>query len=193
MIGRASRMHPAKQGAIILDHGSNITRHGYFTDEIDWTLDWSHRATKDYTPKSVGECPRCKSLYRGGRCNNCGYTPNRLELKAQGLKFDGKELVEAVPKVREKSTLTSEQIMVNTLYRAGKSNKNFKQLVAMCREEAARQGIKFEVPAYVTVAGKRVKMIPYGHFDAVKSVKTTYPFTVGNWSEHINPYVLRKP
>jgi DNA repair protein RadD len=192
MLGRGSRVHEAVEDCIVLDHGSNVKRHGFFEDEVEWTLDWSHRVTKEHTPKATVACPRCNAVYRGGKCSSCGYEPTRRDLTAQGLKFDGTEMVEITERKKKEpgAKQTNEQLLLSCLYKAGKSGKTFKQALGMAYTAAEKQGTKFMVPKHFEVAGKRFEAIPYGSLSAKDKVSATYPFTVGNYSQEANPYFV---
>lgn len=59
MIGRGSRVHPEVPDCLVLDHGNNVQRHGFFEDSIPWTLDWSVRPSKEHVARPKIECPKC--------------------------------------------------------------------------------------------------------------------------------------
>ena len=68
-VGRATRLHPGKTDALILDFGGNILRHG----PVDAL------AIKDHAPGSgeapAKECPQCQALIHAAyaRCPECGF------------------------------------------------------------------------------------------------------------------------
>lgn len=193
MIGRGSRPHPDVPDCKVLDHGGNWKIHGFFEDDVPWTLDWSQRASKLHKPRESVSCPKCDRVYRGGLCVNCGYKPQAKELKAQGLKFDGREL----QKIDRRKVKTSrgvqdpEKIWVNALYRAGRGGKTFKQAVGIAYSEANRgAAIGFKLPKWFTVAGKKFETVPYGADDQRRKVSDLYPFTIGNYNPADNPYFV---
>jgi superfamily II DNA or RNA helicase len=189
MVGRGSRVHPEVSDCIVLDHANNINRHGFFEDDIDWTLEWGERPAKTHEPRATVECPSCGAIYRGGKCKHCGYEPSTKEHKSQGLEFVGGELREITKKDRkEPKKQTCEQIMITSLYRAAKAGGSFKQALFFAYDEAKKQGMRFRVPATVEVAGQRFRPIPYGHEDAKRRVREMYGFTVGNHAPEYNPY-----
>lgn len=125
------------------------------------------------------------AIYRGGKCRSCGYEPTPKERRAQGLEFDGAELVEVKRKEKaEKKILDAETLMVMSLYKAGKSGRTWKQAVGMFLGMAKQQGTKYRVPKRVTVGGRTYRMLPYGHPDSGARVRILFPFTVerGNHS-----------
>jgi len=189
MIGRGSRVHPSKKDCIVLDHADGIRKHGFFDDDIEWTLEWGERPSKDHEPRATVECPSCGAVYRGGKCASCGYEPTAKERKSQGLEFTGGELKEVTRKERKEQPAKScEQLMVTSLYVAGKRGMTFGQAWFVAKNMAEKQGTKFLVPASFEVAGKRYRPIPRGHRDSKRKVQDTYGFTVGRYSDADNPY-----
>ena len=176
MIGRGSRTHADVPDCLVLDHGNGIAKHGFFEDSIPWTLDWSHRPSKEHAPRPRIECPRCKAVYRGGKCSNCGYEPNAGERNSQGLEFDGAELKEVKKKERSKTPQTCEQIMISALYACGKTGRTWKQALAIAYSKAKQQGIQFKVPKRFEVAGKVYSPVPYGSEKGSRRVRDLYDF-----------------
>lgn len=190
MIGRGSRLHPSKTECLILDHADGIRRHGFFDDDIEWTLEWGERPSKEHAARATVECPSCSAVYRGGKCGSCGYEPTARERKSQGLEFVGGELKEVSRKERkeEPAKKTCEELMIMGLYTAGKRNGTWGQAYHVAKTAAAKQGTRFLVPATVEVAGTKYKTIPYGHPDAKLRVRDTYGFTVKKYDDADNPY-----
>ena len=82
-IGRALRVSEGKEDAVILDHGGNVERHGFPTDEsLPVNLDRTEKgerkeqAKKEAKPKS---CPKCHYVKPVGVhvCPKCGTVPKR--------------------------------------------------------------------------------------------------------------------
>lgn len=189
MIGRGSRVHPAKTDCLVLDHANGIRQHGFFEDDIQWTLEWGERPSKEHTPRASVECPACGVVYRGGKCSNCGYEPTRRERRAQGLEFVGGELQEVKRRDRkEKQKKTCEQMMIQGLYVAGRRGGTFGTAWYIAKKMADSQGTQFRVPATIEVAGRTYRTIPYGHPDGKLRVRDTYGFTVGKYDAANNPY-----
>ena len=153
MIGRGSRRHPKKTDCVVIDHGGNVKRHGFFEDDVSWTLDRTSEETNPNADRPTIECPQCKAIYRGGKCFSCGYEPTPPERKAQGLTFDGAQLVEVQPEAKAPKPQSCERIMVSALYAAGNSGRTWKQAVAMAYRQAEKMGVEFHVPKRVEVAG----------------------------------------
>jgi superfamily II DNA or RNA helicase len=189
MVGRGSRVHPEVSDCIVLDHANNIRKHGFFEDDINWTLEWGERPAKTHAPKATVECPSCGCIYRGGTCRNCGYTPEKKVSKSNHLEFSGGELHEVTKKdKKERKKKTNEQIMISALFRAGKRGATWNQAWILANQEAKQQGTEFITPSRFFIAGKWYRTIPYGHPDAKLRVRQTYGFTVGKWSKEDNPY-----
>jgi len=193
MIGRGSRVHDAEKDVIVLDHGGNLKRGlPFFEDDIPWSLDISEKDPGEAGTRPTIECPNCSAIYRGGKCAHCGYEPTPKERKGQGLEFDGTELKEVKPKEKAKPKgQTAEQLMVSALYKAGRSTKTWKQCCGIFRRMNNEQGTTFYVPKYVTVAGRRYEMLPFGSDKSGDWVKDIYEFTNGgpHGGDHLIPAV----
>ncbi len=184
MIGRGSRFdpvkYPQKTDCIVLDHGGNIKRHGFFEDDPLWSLDRSKGSGGEVATRPTIECPHCQAIYRGGKCRQCGYEPTKKERKGQGLEFDGTELIEV--KERRKGSRTAksaEDLMLSALYSAGRSGRTWKQAVGMFFGLAKKQGSpEYRIPARVTVGGHTYRMLPFGHNMSGRRVDMLFPFTV---------------
>jgi len=188
MLGRGSRFdrkkYPDKVDCLVLDHGGNVGgpphgRHGFFEDDPQWSLDRSTSLIGDVAPKPTVECPNCNTLYRGGKCSNCGYEPTKRERKAQGLEWDGTELVEitATKEQRPKKQKTAEQLMISTLYSCGRSGRTWKQAVGMFFGMCRQQGTNYRIPKRVTVGGHTYRMLMHEDSRGGLRVQHLYPFT----------------
>lgn len=191
MVGRGSRVHPDKTDCVVLDHADSVRRHGFFEDDVDWTLEWGERPSKTHDALPTVNCPRCSAQYRGGKCRACGYEPTPNERKSQGLEFVGGELQEVKKREKDASAkLSNEALMVQALYIAGKRSLTFGQAWHIASNMAERQGGQFKVPATFVVAGKRYKTIPHGHPDSRRKVRDTYGFTQRQYGRDDNPYLI---
>jgi len=191
MIGRGSRVHPDTDDCLVLDHGGNVKRHGFFEDEVQWTLDRSSKDAGEVGTRPTIECPRCKAIYRGGRCKSCDYEPSARERRSQKLVFDGSELKEVTRKEpTQKKKQTCEQIMIRALYMAGRSGRTWKQAVGMAYGMASKQGTKMRIPKRITVGGQEYNTIPYGSPDGGRRVSALYEFTKVRTHE---PATLQQP
>jgi hypothetical protein len=159
---------------------------GFFEDDPNWTLDITTKDPGECAPRPTIECPKCQAIYRGGRCKYCGYEPTPPERKAQGLEFDGSELVEVKKEEKPKKEKTSEQLMISSLYRAGKSGKTWRQCVRIFKDASKKQGTDYEIPKYVTVAGHKYEMLGPDSLDGGMRVRDLYPFTVSR-GDHSGP------
>jgi superfamily II DNA or RNA helicase len=189
MIGRGSRCHPDKQDCLVLDHGGNVLRHGFFEDDPTWSLDITTKDPGEVGARPTIECPKCQAIYRGGKCRNCGYEPTQRERRGQGLTFDGSELKEFKREEKKVSVKTAEQLMVSALYMAGRSGRTWKQCCGMFKGKCEKQGTPHRVPRHITVAGRRYEMIQYGSDDANRRVAVLYPFTNG---QHGGAYEVKE-
>lgn len=77
MAGRGQRICGGKVDCILLDYGGNIERHGFLTDEVDWSLDGKEKAwkkkKKDGKEKKPVQCTVCNLVFQGlDKCPDCG-------------------------------------------------------------------------------------------------------------------------
>jgi superfamily II DNA or RNA helicase len=164
----------------VIDHGGSINRlNTFFEDDIEWTLEAEKEKDLKHEAKPVINCPQCGVQYRGGTCSKCGYSPTVKERKSQGLEFIGGELVEIKKREKSEKKLTCEQLLVNALYRAGKSGRTWKQAWGMANNEAKKQGMKFRVPAKFQVGGKVFESIPYGDPNGARRVSSLFDGVFG--------------
>lgn len=188
LIGRGSRIHQDKTDCIVLDHGGNITRHGFFEDDPAWSLDVR---TKD--PGSVGsrptiECPNCGAIYRGGKCRACGYEPSSRDLRAQGLQFDGSDLQKIAPNEKPASK-SPEELMVRALFMSGRSGRTWRQAVGIFKMLTRKHELgSCYVPKRAKIAGRSYQMIRFGSDDANRRISALYPVTIGRG--HGGPYLI---
>jgi hypothetical protein len=176
---------------LVLDHGGNISRHGFFEDERYWSLDQVTQGTGEVHERPTIECPECQAVYRGGRCRNCGYEPTTNERKAQGLDFDGSELKEVKKTDRKKKIKSAEDLMLKSLYSAGRSGRTWKQAIGMFFGMSRKQGTNYKIPKHVVVSGNRYRMVPYGSGDSGRRVEILYPFTKTR-GDHSGAYFIGK-
>jgi len=77
MVGRGARPYSGKEKFIILDHGGNINRLGFYEDEIEWQLEGKEIGFKKKVArikeKKIRNCVKCDFLHTGGKCPQCGY------------------------------------------------------------------------------------------------------------------------
>ncbi len=190
MIGRGSRVHPAKTDCLVIDHGGNLKRDlGFFEDDPEWSLDITTKDPGEVGARPTIECPKCNAIYRGGRCAHCGYEPTTRERRGQGLEFDGSELKEVTRKEKKKTKVkTAESLMVSALYAAARSGRTWKQCVGIYKRHCEKQGTPHRVPRTIEIAGKRYDMIQYGSEDGGRKVSTLYPFFAGG--SHSGHYLV---
>ena len=82
IVGRALRIHPDKEYAVILDHAGNFIRHGFPTDDIEFVLDDASKPdikpdSRKKDEKLPTPCPKCQALKSSHICPQCGFTPEK--------------------------------------------------------------------------------------------------------------------
>lgn len=105
ILGRGARPLNGKKSFIVLDHGGNVERLGFYEDEMYWTLDdkpCSNRVQKPRTKeRKILTCDMCSAEFSGRRCPVCGH-----QVKDYGKKIaavDG-DLVEIGKNKKPKAT-----------------------------------------------------------------------------------------
>lgn len=178
MVGRGSRVHPEKTDVVVLDHGGNVARHGFFEDDFPWSLDRTTKDAGEAGTRPTIACPQCDAIYRGGKCRRCGYEPTTKERQSEGLEFDGTELREVKRTSKKaKAEKSPEELMIGVLYAAGRSGRTWKQAVGMFYRECEKTGQRHRVPKTVEVGGQRYGMLPHGSDDGGRRVGDLFPFT----------------
>ncbi len=143
-IGRALR--PKPDAAIILDHASNCTRHGFPDDDFDWSLKErkkkkaKKKKEEDEEPdEPVKECPECHHLHKPAPCcPECGFV---YPAKKPPANVDGnlKELKKAAAgKIRKK---LSKGLFNKEL----EACKNIEDLKAMQRRNGYKSGFVWKI------------------------------------------------
>lgn len=188
IVGRGSRVHPEKTDCLVLDHGGNVLRHGFFEDDPKWSLDVTTKEPGEHKTRPTIECPKCQAIYRGGKCRSCGYEPSHSERRSQGLEFNGAELKEVTREEKQVKVRSAEQLMVSALYICGKSGRTWRQACGIFRSLSQKQGTSDRVPASVTVGGHRYRIPRYGSDDSNRRVAQLFPFT--NGGKHGGEYLI---
>lgn len=176
MIGRGSRVHPGKQHCLVLDHGGNVQRHGFFEDPHVWVLDQSAVDFQAPVARPPVVCPKCKAMYRGGKCSACGYEPERKVSQADKLSFDGSPLVEVTPHNHKTKPFDINKAMIAALYRAAYRNLNWRQAVLIAQRDARKRGESFRVPHKIQIGASEWKCITPESPDAARKVIDLFPF-----------------
>ncbi len=83
-VGRALRVAPGKEKALILDHVGNSDRHGWPDDERVWTLDGANNGQPQEGVVPMRTCAKCFAAFRPApACPLCGteYVPQIREIE----------------------------------------------------------------------------------------------------------------
>ena len=101
ILGRGARPYPGKDRFVVLDHGGNVRRLGYYEDEMAWTLEGRANANRPKKPRtkerSILICEMCTTSFSGKVCPRCGhpvrdYAKKIAALDAELVRLDrGKE------------------------------------------------------------------------------------------------------
>lgn len=96
-VGRGARPFPGKDHFIVLDHGTNVNRHGFYEDPIEWSLDGKKVSYKKPVPMEPKEkhklqCENCNAIIIGDTCPQCGTQIEHYGKKIEALEADLKRL-----------------------------------------------------------------------------------------------------
>lgn len=107
MVGRGARPYPGKDKFIVIDHGGNINRLGFYEDEIAWSLNGKEPGATVKKPRvkerRILNCDNCSCAFTGPRCPQCG-----TQIKDYGKKIDALD-AELVKLSKKKEKFTKEQ------------------------------------------------------------------------------------
>lgn len=110
IIGRGARPFPGKDKFIVIDHGGNTARLGFYEDDVEWTLDGkkpaAHKKQKRVKEKKILTCSECCFVFEArARCPNCFSPVTDFGKKIQEAEGD---LVE-IGKKKAKATMAEKQ------------------------------------------------------------------------------------
>lgn len=116
ILGRGARPNNGKESFLVLDHGGNVKRLGFYEDEVAWTLDGKPNATKIKKPrkkeKRLMTCSECSSIFTGRRCPRCGYEIPDYTKKIEAFEA---ELVELGRNKKKPATTEEKRIFYGML------------------------------------------------------------------------------
>jgi superfamily II DNA or RNA helicase len=102
MVGRALRIAPGKEKALILDLAGNSYRHGLPDADRKWSLDGSPRKQRERNPPQPRHCEYCDAVNkpRAPTCTSCGESlltlQERIEIEAELKRVEDLRQFEAV-------------------------------------------------------------------------------------------------
>ena len=109
MWGRIMRPAPGKTGALVLDHSSNVMRHGVLPwTDVEWTLESSKRPT---VASGVVNCPQCYVLQMKDNdvCEGCGAKLAKPRVKTK--KEQGEIITDATTALVEYDTAVARSVL----------------------------------------------------------------------------------
>jgi len=123
ILGRGARPCKVKQNFMVLDHGGNCKRLGFYEDEIEWTLDGkpdSNRAPRKHKERKIIICDKCAGFnelnewteaeIKNGRCVRCGHEIQNFGKKVNALQADLIELKKPKDKKEKWDTASKRQL-----------------------------------------------------------------------------------
>jgi superfamily II DNA or RNA helicase len=116
MIGRGARPYEGKKDFMVLDHGGNVERLGFYEEEVEWSLngkELGYKKKREYKKeKKPFTCEMCSCVHTGKRCPECGW-----EVKDYGKKIEAieAELVELGKNKKPKATMEDKRRFLGML------------------------------------------------------------------------------
>jgi superfamily II DNA or RNA helicase len=100
--GRGGRPYKNKEDCIVLDHVGNCLRHGFPSDDREWSLDGAKKRRKnEVAPVSVMRCHVCYAMFKNGsHCPQCGAAMVAGAVRREIKQVEG-TLVEITPEQRK--------------------------------------------------------------------------------------------
>lgn len=82
ILGRATRPHENKTDFIVLDHGNNVSRHGFITTEREAILEFKKTGKMTGVPP-VATCEKCYAVFpvNSINCPQCGHANEKADRK----------------------------------------------------------------------------------------------------------------
>jgi len=114
MVGRGLRPAPNKKDLVIIDHGDNVLRHGWYDIERDWSLTEKKKKTDKQNAFPVRLCESCEAMMPVSTsiCPECGHQKEQKVITPVFAEFA--ELVK--PKVPEHLDKRPSQMTTDELW-----------------------------------------------------------------------------
>ena len=112
MVGRGLRPYPDKKNCMVIDHGDCIVGQnlGFIEDEITWTLSGKELAwkkkKKTVKEKTTMTCRKCKALFAGHVCPQCGLEVKNYNKKIAIIEKKLHQLVRHKKNIKKKKVFT---------------------------------------------------------------------------------------
>lgn len=139
-VGRGFRSHTFKDGrvkreCVVIDHGGNVHKHGWPTEDHEWSLTDERTVQERDVAKKEQEkkpreplcCPECGAMRESGPvCRNCGHKHKRTGMKVRTVDGVLKPLErKTLKKKREQSDV--QKTWMTCLSICANKNMNFRQ------------------------------------------------------------------
>jgi superfamily II DNA or RNA helicase len=163
-VGRALRVFPGKQQAIILDHVGAVVTHGLPDEDRDWSLDGVSRGKREANDNDPGAvdrvttCPRCFCIHLpAGVCPSCAYEYPVRERKLETIDGQLQEIDQAAIEAmrRQKRIMQGQAQSVDELVAQGIGRFRAQKIVeARQQKQALVDGIMAQLDAIRTSTGQ---------------------------------------
>ena len=125
-IGRVLRTHPGKTYSVVIDHVTNLSKHGVAEQERKWSLEGRTKAERN-APVFDGfsQCEECYCMYKGDECPECGWTKPKPVASREVVDVDLVEFKHQSPAEKRKEDQAA---------------KSYKDLVAIGKRRGYKAG-----------------------------------------------------
>lgn len=147
-VGRGFRPHTfpgdvVKRDCIVIDHGGNVLKHGWPTEDHEWSLTSELtvqerdkvKAEKDKKPREPLVCPECGAMRQSGpKCLHCGHQHKRCGAKVRTVDGELRPLERKKAK-KQKSQSDAQRLWLQCVSIAANRNMTFKQAAWLFKDK----------------------------------------------------------
>lgn len=145
--GRIIRSAPGKRDAIIIDHGGNVRRHGWPTEDHAWSLDATgttvterdnEKAEAEQKPREPICCPNCGAMRESGpQCAACGHRHKKSGEKIRTREGAIVEITARETK-KERKAESDARIWAKCIAKATNCNGTIKMAAVLFQKQTGR-------------------------------------------------------
>lgn len=132
-----------KKNYILIDHGGNVHKHGWPTEDHEWSITDertvqerdAERAEREKKPREPLCCPECGAMRQSGpKCLNCGFQHKRTGLKVRTVEGELKPLERKAAKEKRQRS-DSQKLWLQCLSICANRGMTFKQAAWLFKEK----------------------------------------------------------
>lgn len=148
-VGRGFRPHTfpgdvVKERCIVIDHGGNVLKHGWPTEDHEWSLTSDMtvqerdrvKPEQDKKPREPLVCPECGAMRQSGpKCLHCGHQHKRCGAKVRTVDGDLRPLERKKAK-KKKTDSDAQRLWIQCLSIAANRSMTFKQAAWLFKDKS---------------------------------------------------------